>query len=23
MDIRGKAHEFSVTELPFYKRGEN
>ncbi|WP_291545904.1 glycine cleavage T C-terminal barrel domain-containing protein, partial [Brevibacterium sp.] len=23
VDIRGKAHEFSVTELPFYKRGEN
>ncbi|MGO2153863.1 MAG: aminomethyltransferase family protein, partial [Brevibacterium aurantiacum] len=23
VDIRGKAHEFSVTELPFYKRDEN
>ncbi|GAA1854620.1 glycine cleavage system aminomethyltransferase GcvT [Brevibacterium marinum] len=22
VDIRGKAHEFTVTQLPFYKRGE-
>ena len=23
VDIRGKAHDFTVTELPFYKRGDN
>ncbi|MDN5910900.1 MAG: glycine cleavage system protein T, partial [Brevibacterium sp.] len=23
VDIRGKAHEFTVAELPFYQRGEN
>lgn len=23
VDIRGKAHDFTVTALPFYKRGEN